>query len=85
VISIFKAGSRNGPNNMNQNKFAENYYSAFKMTLPHMDTVALVMKKLENKELEDLQRHLVKSLIEKKIFYKYKIFGKFYNVSIDAT
>ncbi len=55
------------------------------MTLPHMDTVALVMERLENKELEELQRHLVKSLIEKKLFYKYKIFGKLYNVSVDAT
>lgn len=55
------------------------------MTLPHMDTVALVMERLENKELEELQQYFVKSLIENKIFYKYKIFGNFYNVSIDAT
>lgn len=85
AIHIFKAGSRNNFNNLNQNKFAKNYFQSFKLRLPHLDTVNLVLKAISNDELEKLKTHLIKGLIERKLFYKYKIFNKYYNVSVDGT
>jgi hypothetical protein len=86
AMHIFKSGSRNNFNNLRKERsFALNYFKAFKMSLPHMDTVDLIMRVIPNNVLEKLKTHLVKGLIEKKIFYKYKIFGEFFNVSVDGT
>ena len=85
AIHIFKAGSRNTFNNFNQGKFAKNYFRSFKLRLPHMDTVDLVMRVISNEELEALKTYLLKGLIERKLFYKYKIFSQYYNISIDGT
>ncbi len=43
------------------------------------------MRVLSNEDLEALKTHLIKGLIERKLFYKYKILSKFYNVSVDGT
>lgn len=86
AMHLFKSGSRNSFNNIRKEKeFSINYFRAFGMSLPHMDSVDIVMRKIPNHELENLKTHLVKGLITKKIFYKYRIFGKFFNVSIDGT
>lgn len=86
AMHIFKSGSRNNFNNLRKERmFSLNYFKAFKMSLPHMDTVDIVMRVISNDVLENLKTHLVKCLIEKKIFYKYKIFGDFCNVSVDGT
>lgn len=85
AIFIFKSGSRNAFNNMNQEKFALNYYRAFKMKLPHTDTINIAMKIIKNDELEALKSYLIKGLVQKKIFYKYRILGQYYNISVDGT
>lgn len=85
AIFIFKSGSRNAFNNMNQEKFALNYYRAFRLKLPHSDTINIAMKIINNDELEALKSHLIKGLIQKKIFYKYRILGQYYNISVDGT
>ena len=43
------------------------------------------MRKISTDELEKLKTHLVRALIEQKVFNKYKMFGQFYNISIDGT
>jgi hypothetical protein len=85
AVHIFKAGSRNAFNNLNQGQFAKNFYKAFKFHLPHLDTVDLVIRNVSTTELEKLKTHLVRPLIEKKVFNKYKIFGQLYNISVDGT
>jgi len=85
AVYIFKTGSRNAFNNLNEGEFAKNFYKAFKFNLPHLDTVDLVIRKISTDELEKLKTHLVRVLIEKKVFNKYKIFGQFYNISVDGT
>lgn len=70
---------------MNQGKFALNYFRAFKLKLPHTDTINIAMEMIRNDELEALKTHLIKGLIEKKIFYKYRILGRYCNVSVDGT
>jgi hypothetical protein len=85
AIFIFKAGSRNSFENFNQGEFAKNFFKAFKIKVPHMDTIDLVMRKIDETELEKLKTYMVRLLIVKKIFYKYKILGNYYNVSVDGT
>lgn len=86
VMFLFKEGSRNALNNeRNEEKFKENYKKIFKMNLPHMDTVDIVMRVLDVSQIEKIKVELVKSLIVKKVFYKYKFLGKYYKVAVDAT
>lgn len=85
-ISLFKAGSRNSFNNMvSENLFSRNYMEAFGLSLPHLDSVDLILREIPNEALEKLKLHLVKGLILKKVFYKYRIFGHHFNISVDGT
>ncbi len=85
-LHVFRVGSRNGFNNLRKERnFIANYFKAFKMNFPHLDTVDIAMRNIPNDVLEKLKVHLVKSLITKKLFYKYRILGKYFNITIDAT
>jgi hypothetical protein len=86
AMFIFKKGSRNAMNNERENKrFKKNYERIFKMRLPHMDTVDEVMRQINETELENLKTELVKSLIMRKVFYKFRFFGKYYRVAVDGS
>jgi len=50
-----------------------------------MDAVEDLYRLLEESELESLKHILVKTLIEKKMFYKFRFMGKKYFVAIDGT
>jgi len=86
ALFMFKEQSRNAMNNERKSKrFRKNFKKIFKIKLPHMDTADEVMRVLEEKELEQLKKELVSGLIEKKVFYNYRLFGKYYKVAIDGT
>ena len=86
VMFIFKKGSRNAFNNeREEEEFKRNYQKIFKVRLPHMDTVDNLLRILDESHLEILKRELLKKLIKKKSFYKYKLLGKYYRVVIDGT
>lgn len=86
AMFIFKKGSRNAFNNeRNEAKFKKNFQRIFKVRLPHMDTVNNVMEQLDEGQLEKLKAELVRALIEKKVFYKYRFLGKYYRVVIDGS
>jgi len=85
AMFLFKTGSRNNMNNfLKCNKFKANFYKLFKIWLPCMDNVALILKSLDTKELENLKKELITELITKRIFDKWRFAGKIV-VSIDAT
>ena len=82
---LFKTGSRNNYENISkEGKFKKNYKKSFGMSLPSTDAIADVLKKMTEQELETIKISMVKSLLEKKIFHKYKAFGKFM-VAVDGT
>ena len=82
---LFKTGSRNNFENFSkEGKFRKNFKKAFGRFLPSTDAIADVLKKMEEQELEIIKISMVKSLLEKKIFHKYKAFGKFM-VAVDGT
>jgi len=86
ALHLFKVGSRNAFNNLREKRnFISNFCKAFKMKIPHLDTVDLAMRAVSNEEIEKVKTYLIKHLITKKTFYNYRIFGKYYNVAIDAT
>jgi hypothetical protein len=83
---LFKEGSRNALNNeRKESRFKKNFTRIFKVRLPHMDTVDKVMRKLEEQELEKLKTEMIRGLIERKIFAKSRLLGKYYLVAVDAT
>jgi len=86
AMFLFKEGSRNALNNDRQEgKFTENYQTLFKMRLPHMDTVDVVMRRLKPSELETLKRSLVQTLLARRTLHKFRLFGQWFVVAVDAT
>jgi hypothetical protein len=86
MLFVFKEGSRNAfDNDRREATFRKNYRRAFKLRLPSMDAVEDLYRLLEESELESLKHILVKTLIEKKMFYKFRFMGKKYFVAIDGT
>jgi hypothetical protein len=86
AMFIFKKGSRNAFNNeRNEAQFRNNFQRLFKARLPHMDTVNNVMEQLDEVQLEKLKTELVRALIEKKVFYKYRFLDKYHRVVIDGS
>ena len=85
AMFIFKEGSRNAFNNDRIDvKFKRNYEKIFKLRLPHTDTVDKVMRHLAENELEELKVKIIRILLEKKVFHKFRFFKK-WTVAVDAT
>lgn len=85
AMFVFKSGSRNNMNNVaGEGEFKKNFYKAFKFRIPHMDSITLVFKEMPIVELEKLKLTLVKQLMEKKVFDKWRFEAKVI-VAIDAT
>jgi hypothetical protein len=86
MLFVFKEGSRNAfDNDRREARFRKNYGRAFKLRLPGMDAVEDLYRLLDEGELESLKHLLVKTLIEKKMFYRFRFMGKKYFVAIDGT
>lgn len=86
MLFVFKEGSRNAfDNDRREARFRKNYRRAFKLRLPGMDAVEDLYRVLGEGELENLKHLLVKTLIEKKMFYRFRFMGKKYFVAIDGT
>ncbi len=86
ALFIFQQGSRNAFNNLRQEaKFEKHYRRLFKLRLPHLDTVHRVLCRLADEPLEQLKHWLVKTLLDKKALHRYRLFGQYFVVAVDAT
>jgi hypothetical protein len=86
MLFVFQQGSRNALNNKREeDKFRTYYGRLFKSRLPHLDTVHRVLCRLPEAELEQLKQALVKTLLAKKVLPKYRLFGRWLVVAVDAT
>ncbi len=86
MLFVFKEGSRNAFDNSRKEKvFRKNYQRLFKLRLPSTDAVEDLYRLLKEEELESLKTLLVKELIERKVFYKFRFMSKKYLISIDGT
>lgn len=87
MLFTFKSGSRNAfDNDRKEATFRKNYYRCFKMRLPSTDAIEDLYRILKEKELEQLKTVLIKELIERKVFYRFRFMSqKKYLISIDGT
>ena len=84
LMFVLRRGSRNHTDDLAGKVFEGNYLKIFGMRLPIMDTVHLFLKQLSPNELENLREVLVRKLMERKVFEKWKFQG-YYNLSFDGT
>ena len=85
-LFLFKKGSRNSFNNDRaDDDFIDNYEKLFGIRLPHMDTINDMLEKLSPKELENFKTKMIRELLEKKVFHKWRLDGKYFVVAIDGT
>ena len=86
MLFVFQQGSRHALNNKrDEKKFRNHYERLFKLRLPHLDTVHRVLCRLPDTELEQLKHSLVKTLLEKKVLHKYRLFGRWFVVAVDGS
>lgn len=87
MMYVFKEGSRHGFNqNRKTEQFSRNYSRLFGgLGLPHMDTVDEVLRKIEPEQMEELKGLLLKGLLKRRVLHKFRLFGKYFGVAIDAT
>ena len=86
MMSVFKKGSRNAFNNERESdEFVRNYGMIFGVRFPHTDTVDEIMRRTDEKCFGKLKTRLVKILMTKKVFYKNRMFGKYYLIAIDGS
>lgn len=83
---MFKFGSRNQLDNYRkEGVFQKNYYRTFKMRLPSGDAIEDLMRLLEPSELEKLKEVIVKELIRRKVFHKFRFMNKKFLIAVDGT
>lgn len=86
MLFVFKEGSRNAfDNERKEAVFSRNYQRAFHLQLPGMDAVEDLYRLLDAGELEKLKTFLIKELVEKKVFHRFRFLGKRYLIAIDGT
>jgi hypothetical protein len=78
AMFILKRGSRNHFNHAAENEnFIVNYHHVFKARCPHLDSTESYFRKLPPEELSKIKIELVKLLLEKKVFHKFRLFSYF--------
>ena len=83
---LFKRGSRNhADNTTSKGNYSLNFERLFGCRLPDLDTSNRLLKQLDPKELEGIKRKMVQLLIRAKVLNKYKLFGIYHLVGVDAT
>ncbi len=53
--------------------------------IPHIDTINNIFKEVKVSDLEEINRYIIKRLIESKIASNFKVRNKYYHVVIDGT
>jgi len=73
-------------NDRSEPKFRKNYKKIFKLSLPHMDTAEEVLRLLELSHLEELKKHMIHILLEKKFFNPHRrLFGEYIIIAVDVS
>ncbi|HYQ92635.1 MAG TPA: hypothetical protein VES89_11335, partial [Candidatus Competibacteraceae bacterium] len=85
MLFVFRQGSRHALNNKRaEKKFKRHYERWFQVRLPHLDTVHRGLCRLPDTEWEPLKHTLVKTLVEKKVLPKYRLFKQWLVVAGDG-
>ena len=83
---LFKRGSRNhADNTASKGNYSLNFERLFGCRVADLDTSNRLLKELDTKQLEEIKRKMIQSLLRAKVLDKYKLFEVFHLVGIDAT
>jgi hypothetical protein len=83
---LFRPGSRNSLNNKCcEGTFMASYERCLGIRLPHRDTVAGVLTRIEPDSLESVKMNLMSRLFKQKWLRPYRLLGKYYLIAVDAT
>jgi len=86
AMFLFKRGSRNGMDNLaRKGRFAANYKRVFGCRLPDMDTCDKLLRKLPQECLEKLKQEMVRVLVRRKVFDKFRFDRHYHCVAVDGT
>lgn len=86
AMFMFKFGSRNQFDNYRkEGVFKKNYHRTFKLTLPSSDAIEDLMRLLAPSELETLKELIIKELIRRKVFNKFRFMNKKFLIAVDGT
>jgi hypothetical protein len=86
VLFLLGCDSRNSFNTKAREKtFCENYRRLFALGLPHMDATNDLFKALDAQEMEEVRCCLISTLIEKRVFHKFRFFHQYSHIAIDGT
>ena len=86
AIFLFKRGSRNSMDNLSRKgRFAANYKRVFGCRLPDMDTCDKLLRKLPQECLEKLKQEMVRVLVRRKVFDKFRFDRHYHCVAVDGT
>ncbi len=83
---LFKRGFRNHADNSTaKGNYSRNFERLFGCRLPDLNTSNSLLNELGNEELEEIKRKMVQLLLREKVLEKYKLFGAYLLIGIDAT
>lgn len=86
AISLFKFGSRNQFDNYRkEGAFIKNYRRTFGINLPGSDAIEDLFRILPPSELEELRTVIMKELLRRKVFHKFRFMGKRFLIAIDGS
>lgn len=86
AIFLFKRGSRNGMDNLSRKgRFAANYKRVFGCRLPDMDTCDKLLRKLPQECLEKLKQEMIRVLLRRKVFDRFRFDRLYHSVAVDGT
>ncbi len=86
ALFLFKRGSRNGMDNLSKKgRFATNYQRVFGCRIPDMDTCDKLLRELPPECIERIKQEMVRVLVRRKVFDKFRFDGFYHSVAIDGT
>ncbi len=86
AIFLFKRGSRNGMDNISRKgRFTVNYKKMFGCRIPDTDTCDKLLRRLPQECLEKLKQEMVRVLVRRKVFDKFRFDRLYHRVAIDGT
>jgi hypothetical protein len=86
AMFMFKFSSRNQFDNYRKERvFRKNYQRTFKLRMPSGDAIEDLMRMLDTDEMEMLKTIIVKELIRRKVFHKFRFLSKKFFIAIDGT
>jgi hypothetical protein len=86
LMFLFKQKTRNDADNTAKNlDYQDNIKRIFGVRVADMDTVDLLLRKLDPTELEKIKQNMFRQLVKSKTLQKYKFGGKYFMLAIDGT